>query len=64
MRALRKALPVTRDLHCQRLFTRIHGRLHATPMLLALGIIETSDIIFAIDSVPAIFAITREPLIV
>ena len=38
--------------------------LHATPLLLALVFIELSDIIFAIDSVPAIFALTREPLIV
>jgi tellurite resistance protein TerC len=38
--------------------------LHATPLLLALAAIETADIIFAVDSVPAIFAITREPFIV
>jgi tellurite resistance protein TerC len=38
--------------------------LHATPLLLALLFIELSDIVFAVDSVPAIFAITREPLIV
>jgi TerC family integral membrane protein len=48
----------------QRLFTRIDGRLHATPLLLALATVETADIIFAVDSVPAIFAITNEPFLV
>ena len=43
---------------------RIGGLVHATPLLLALATIEVSDIIFAIDSVPAIFALTSEPLIV
>jgi len=46
------------------LVTRIDGKLHATPLLLALIAIETADIIFAVDSVPAIFAITHEPFIV
>jgi tellurite resistance protein TerC len=42
----------------------LDGRRHATPLLLALMAIEMSDIVFAIDSVPAIFALTKEPLIV
>jgi tellurite resistance protein TerC len=45
-------------------FVRLQGRLHATPLFLALTAIEMSDVVFAIDSVPAIFALTREPLIV
>ncbi|HEY7302606.1 MAG TPA: TerC family protein [Bryobacteraceae bacterium] len=64
MRLLRRVMPVTADLAGQRLVTRIDGKLHATPLLLALATIETADIIFAVDSVPAIFAITKEPFIV
>ncbi|HWQ53245.1 MAG TPA: TerC family protein [Bryobacteraceae bacterium] len=64
VRLLRRVLPVTPEMHGQRFFVRVRGALHATPLLLTLAVIEASDIIFAIDSVPAIFAITREPLIV
>jgi tellurite resistance protein TerC len=64
MRLVRKILPVTPQLAGQRLFTQIGGRLHATPLLLAAAVIETADIIFAVDSVPAIFAITNEPFLV
>jgi tellurite resistance protein TerC len=64
MRAVRKFLPVTTGLSGQNLLTRVNGKLHATPLFLALAVVETSDILFAIDSVPAIFAITTEPFIV
>jgi tellurite resistance protein TerC len=64
MRLIRKVMPVTPNLAGQNLLTRIDGKLHATPLLLALAAIETADIIFAVDSVPAIFAITQEPFIV
>ncbi len=64
LRLLRKILPVTPHLHGQRFFARLDGRLYATPLLLTLAFVEVSDILFAIDSVPAIFAITREPFIV
>jgi tellurite resistance protein TerC len=64
VRVLRKIVPVTSDFDGPRFFTRLQGTLHATPLLLTLVIVEASDILFAIDSVPAIFAITREPLIV
>lgn len=65
VRLLRKALPVTSDANgSHHFFRRIDGKLFVTPLLLALIFIEVTDIIFAIDSVPAIFAITREPLIV
>jgi tellurite resistance protein TerC len=60
----RHFVPVTPELHGQRFFVRVKGALHATPLFLALLFVEISDIIFAIDSVPAIFAITREPMIV
>jgi tellurite resistance protein TerC len=55
---------VTPVLHGQRFFVNLDGRVHATPLLVALLFLEMSDIIFAVDSVPAIFALTREPLIV
>jgi tellurite resistance protein TerC len=64
MRLFRRVMPITPDFHGQRFLVRLEGRWHATPLLVALVFLETSDIIFAVDSVPAIFALTREPLIV
>lgn len=64
IRLFRRFVPVTPELQGQRFFVRIKGVLYATPLLVALLFIEISDIIFAIDSVPAIFALTREPMIV
>jgi tellurite resistance protein TerC len=51
-------------MHEQRFFTRVNNRLHATPLFVAVLFLEMTDIVFAVDSVPAIFALTREPLIV
>jgi len=64
IRLFRRFVPVTGELHGQRFFVRMRGLMHATPLFLALLFVEISDIIFAIDSVPAIFALTREPMIV
>jgi tellurite resistance protein TerC len=64
LRLLRKVLPVTDAPHGPSFFVREQGKLHATPLLLALIFIEATDILFAVDSVPAIFAITDEPFIV
>lgn len=64
VRLMRRLMPVTPDLHGQRFVVTLDGRRHATPLLVALVFLELSDVIFAIDSVPAIFALTREPLIV
>lgn len=64
VRLTRRVLPVTEHFHGKRFFIRMNGVWHATPLLLALIAIEMSDIVFAIDSVPAIFALTSEPLIV
>jgi tellurite resistance protein TerC len=64
IRAFKRWMPVTPDVHGPRFLVKLDGRWHATPLLVALLCLETSDIIFAVDSVPAIFAITREPLIV
>ena len=64
MRLFRRVLPVTPEFHGQRFLVTIGGRRHATPLLVALVFLELSDVIFAVDSVPAIFALTSEPLIV
>jgi tellurite resistance protein TerC len=64
IRLFRRLVPVTGELHGQKFFVRLGGRLHATPLFVALLFLELSDIIFAVDSVPAIFAITPEPLLV
>ena len=64
LRVFRRFVPVTSELRGQSFFVRHHGRLHATPLLVAVLFLEMTDIVFAIDSVPAIFALTREPFIV
>jgi tellurite resistance protein TerC len=64
IRLLRRVIPITPDFHGQNFFVRIDARLWATPLFVCLAFIELSDIVFAIDSVPAIFALTKEPLIV
>ncbi len=64
IRLFRKYVPVSREFHDQRFFVRLRGVLHATPLFIALLFVEVTDVIFAVDSVPAIFALTREPLIV
>jgi tellurite resistance protein TerC len=64
VRLLRRMLPVTDGLRGQRFLVREGGRLLATPLLLALAFVEVADIVFAVDSVPAIYALTAEPLIV
>jgi tellurite resistance protein TerC len=64
VRGLRRLLPVATESEESRIFVRRNGKLCATPILLALALIEASDVLFALDSVPAIFAITREPLVV
>src|SRR5262245_45530899 len=64
VRLIRRLMPVTPDSHGPKFFVTLGGHRHATPLFLALMAIEMSDIVFAIDSVPAIFALTKEPLIV
>ena len=64
VKLLRKIMPVTNVLHGQKFFVKQNKILYATPLLVALIIIEFSDIIFAIDSIPAIFSITTNTFIV
>jgi len=64
LRAFRRLMPVTPDYHGQKFFTRINGKLWATPLFLVLLMVEFTDVIFAVDSIPAIFAITSDPFLV
>ena len=64
IRLFRRFVPVTNELHGKHFFVRTQGRLYATPLFVALLFLEATDVIFAVDSVPAIFALTNEPLIV
>jgi tellurite resistance protein TerC len=64
IKLFKKFFKVTPNVEGQKFFIRKEGILYATPLFIALLFIEVSDIIFAVDSVPAIFAITKEPLIV
>ena len=61
---LRKFMPVTDTLDGHKFFTMANGRRAATPLFAALVVIEVTDVIFAVDSVPAILAISREPFLV
>ncbi|MCU0239762.1 MAG: TerC family protein [Pyrinomonadaceae bacterium] len=64
IRIFKKFVPVTPQLHGQNFFIKEKGKLFATPLFIALLFLELTDIIFAVDSVPAIFALTKEPMIV
>lgn len=64
IRMFKRFMPITRALHGKRFFIRENGRWAATPLFIALLFLEMTDVIFAVDSVPAIFAITSEPMIV
>lgn len=61
---VRRVLPVTEQYEGHNFFVRHKGRLMATPLFIVLAIIESSDLMFALDSVPAIFAVTEDPFIV
>jgi tellurite resistance protein TerC len=64
VRFLRRYLPISESAHGGKFFAREGGRMVATPLFLTLATIEVSDLVFAIDSVPAIFAVTRDPVLV
>ena len=64
LRLVRRFVPMTGEYHGQQFFVRNAGKLVATPLFAVLVVVETTDIMFAIDSIPAIFAITTDPFIV
>jgi tellurite resistance protein TerC len=64
VRTVRRLIPMTADYRGKHFFTVENGRRIATPLLLVLILVEFTDLIFAVDSIPAIFGITRDPFIV
>jgi tellurite resistance protein TerC len=64
LRMARRVLPIAHGTHGDRFFVRQDGKLYVTSLFLVLLVIESTDVVFAIDSVPAIFGITTEPFIV
>jgi tellurite resistance protein TerC len=63
-RLTRRLLPVTREYHGSKVFTRVNGRRFATPLFIVMVAIGSADVIFAVDSIPAIFGLTKEPFLV
>lgn len=64
LRAFRRFVPLTANYRGKRFFAREDGRLKATPLLLVLVVIECTDVVFAVDSIPAVFGVTRNAFIV
>jgi len=64
LRLTRKMFPVSAEFHGQKFAIHEHGRFTLTPLALVLLVVETTDLIFAVDSIPAIFAVTQKPFIV
>jgi tellurite resistance protein TerC len=63
-KALTRILPTSPTLDGERFFTRKNGRRLATPLFMVLVLVEVTDVIFAVDSIPAVFAVTSDPFIV
>lgn len=64
VKLVRRFVPITKRVHGSRFFINKLGTRAATPLFLALVLIEWSDVVFALDSIPAVFAVTRDPFIV
>jgi tellurite resistance protein TerC len=64
LKLLRRVMPVSAQFDGERLFTREQGKRIATPLLMVVVLVGVTDVIFAVDSIPAIFAITEDPFIV
>ncbi len=64
LRLVRRIFPVTDDYRGEKFFVREKGKLFATPLFLVLALVESTDVVFAVDSIPAIFAVTRDPFLV
>lgn len=64
LRFTRKWFPVTHDFEGPKFFSRMDGRVALTPLALVLVLIETTDLLFAVDSIPAVFSVTRDAFIV
>jgi tellurite resistance protein TerC len=64
VRLVKRLMPVTKDYGEGKLFVKRQGRYHASLLFIALLVVETTDVVFALDSIPAIFAVTTDPFIV
>ena len=64
MRTCRRLFPITSEFHGEHFKVRVDGRWMLTPLALTMIVIEVTDLMFAVDSIPAVFAITRDPFIV
>jgi tellurite resistance protein TerC len=64
LRMVRRFVPTTDEFHGQKFWVRKAGKWVATPLFVVLVMVETTDIVFAVDSIPAIFAVTQEPFLV
>ena len=64
LRYARRVLPVTKEYHGANTIVRLEGRRHVTPMLVVMIAIGTTDLLYALDSIPAIFGLTKEPFLV
>ncbi len=61
---VKRHIPVSTSYDGTKMFTRIDGKLHATPLFIVLLVIETTDVLFAVDSIPAVFGVTTNPFII
>lgn len=64
LRTARKLIPSTPHYDGERFFSKVNGKWLATPLFMSLLLVEVTDVVFALDSIPAIFAVTRDPFIV
>lgn len=64
IRLFKRMMPVTNEFHGSHFFIKLDGRRFATPLFVALLVVEISDLVFAVDSIPAVFAVTQDPFIV
>jgi len=64
LKIFRRFMPVTKEFEGDHFFSRRNGIWHATPLFIVLLVIETTDLVFAVDSIPAVLAVTRDPFIV
>ena len=64
VRLAQRWVPMTHEFHGHQFLVKVDGKVVATPLLLALLMVESSDIMFAVDSIPAVFAVTRDPFII
>lgn len=64
VRTLKKMIPISKDFHGDKFFVKENAKYLATPLFVVLVLVEVTDVIFAFDSIPAIFAVTKDPFIV